>query len=107
MINCMNLEWQIRGRSIISICRRQPSYVSMIFSTDIGGINLLSYRKPSVPTVLSISSPGSGSIILKKQILLMSMQLIIIFILSLCLKFNPILSFDVNKNALWDQASNS
>lgn len=68
MINCMNLEWQIRGRSIISICRRQPSYISMIFSTDKGGINLLPYRKPSVPLVLSISSPGSWSIILKKQI---------------------------------------
>lgn len=40
----------------------------MIFSVDKGEVNLLPYRKPSVPLILSISSPGSitGTIV-KKQ----------------------------------------
>lgn len=35
------------------------------------------------------------------------MHLIIRFILSLCLNFDHFLILDVNKNDLWDQASNS
>ena len=36
-----------------------------------------------------------------------NMHLIIHFILSLCLNFDHFLILDVNKNALWDQISNS
>lgn len=59
VLNCMNLEWQIRSRSIISTCRRKPSSSSVIFSADKGEVNLLPYRTPPVPLVPSTSSPGS------------------------------------------------
>lgn len=80
----------------------------MILTADKGEINLLPYRNPFVPLVLNISFPG---IIVKKQIFINTSERQYAFNhmlhLSLCLNFDYFLILDVNKNDLWDQASNS
>jgi len=62
----------------------------MIFTADKGEVNLLPYRKLSVPLVLSISSPGSVTgTILKKQTFINASQREYAFNHMLHFKFVP------------------